>query len=334
MLRLPATPAPVASARIVEVLARFLRTDTAPKILFVYARDQRATELRDAAKAAKYEADVVPTVKEALKALHRSADYDAIVVDSGVPDAELPFALSQLRSDSDAGLLPLLLVATAGKKTDLTRMAERTKNTFVLPSFYVTKGEDLKRELDDAIKFAAAPEGLRKAPQDQQTWLQYEVRRAKGQALDEAERRQFARESLDWFAQMARGELTGYDLKPAQDALLAALTNKDRAAQALYILARFPGSETQQRLAGVLFDADKQPLHAIAAKELNRHIQKHGLVLTKDEITRLLDMEQRMEVAPEVRVELAVLVGTLQATAQQTGARLLGFVPDPPPAKE
>jgi CheY-like chemotaxis protein len=330
MLRLPATPAPVASTRIVDVLARFLRTEPAPKVLFVYANDERAAALRKAAKEAKYEADIAATVKDALKMVHKSADYDAIVLDSGIPDGELPFALAELRADSDAGLLPLLLVATDNKKADLTRTAERYNNIFILPSFFVTKGDDLKRELDDAIKFAAAPEGVRKAPADIQPWLQYEVRRAKGQPLSEAERQLFARESLDWFSLMARGELTGYDLKPAEDALLQALTNKDRAAQALYILARFPGAIAQQRLAGILFDADKQPLHAIAAKELNRHIQKHGLVLTKDQIGRLQDMEQRMDVAPEIRVELAVLVGTLRSTAQQTGSRLLGYVPDAP----
>ena len=328
ILRLPASQAPVASARVVDVLARFLRTGSAGKILFVYVKDQRATELRNAAREAKLESEVAPTVKEAIQLVHQTADYDAIVVDNGVSDAELPFVLSQLRADSDAGLLPLLIVAKAERKEDLARLTEQMPNTFVIPSVYVTKGADLKREVDDAIKFAAAPESVRKAPQDQQQWLRYEVRRSQGQALSEAERQQFGKDALDWFAQMARGELTGYDLKPAESALVQALNNKDRSAQALYIISRFPGSMTQQRLAGILFDADKGHLHVIAAKELNRHIQKYGLVLTADEIARLRDMEQRMDVPPEVRSELAVLVGTLRATAQQTGSRLLEFRPD------
>jgi CheY-like chemotaxis protein len=333
MLRLPSSPAPVASARIVDILGRFLRTTPAPKVLFVYAKDQRATELRKAAKDAMYEAEFAANAKDALKLLHKSADYNAIVLDAGVPDAELPFALTELRADSDAGLLPLLVVATDNKKADLTLAAERFKNTFILPSFFVAKGEDFKRELDDAIKFAAAPESVRKAPADMQPWLRYTVRRAKGQPLSEAERQRFAGDALGWFALMASGELTGYDLKPAQDALLAAVINKERAAQALRVLARFPGSEMQQWLAGVLFDAEKQPLHAIAAKELNRHIQKHGLVLTKDQVGRLRDMEQRMDIAPEVRVELAILVGTMRGTAQQTGSRLLGYSLEQPEKK-
>ena len=106
---------------------------------------------------------------------------------------------------------------------------------------------------------------------------------------------------------------------------------KDEAVQALYILARFPGAEAQQRLAGILFDPAKRTLHAIAARELTRHIQKNGLVLTDDQINLLRAMEQAKDVPPEIRVELAVLVGTLRATAQQTGTRLLGYVPERTP---
>jgi CheY-like chemotaxis protein len=328
ILRIPTSQAPVASARVVEVLARFLRTGTAPKILFVFARDQRATELRNAAMEAKYQADVAPTLKDAFQLLHKTADYDAIVLDVGVPAVELPRALASLRADSESGLLPLLLVASADRKSDLTQLASNYRNTFVLPSVYATKGADLKRELEEAIKFSVAPDSVIKAPEDQQPWLKYEVRRNQGQALSEMERARFAKASLDWFAQMARGELTGYDLKPAEDAILQALNNKEDSKLALLVLARFPGSMVQQRLAGILFDADKQHLHAIAAKELNRHIQKNGLVLSKDEIGRLRALDQGITENPEVRAELAVLVGTLRATAQQTGSRLLNFRPD------
>ena len=41
-----------------------------------------------------------------------------------------------------------------------------------------------------------------------------------------------------------------------------------------------------------MFDADKKHLHGIAARELNRHIQKNGLVLTDDQINVLRAMEQ------------------------------------------
>src|SRR5206468_2309311 len=111
----------------------------------------------------------------------------------------------------------------------------------------------------------------------------------------------------------------GYDLKNAKDALLVALNNKDTSVQALYVLSRFPTQEMQQRLAGILLDKDRADLHVVAAKELNRHLQKNGLMLPADQINLLREMETRPDVPAPVRVELAILVGTLRTTPQQSG---------------
>jgi CheY-like chemotaxis protein len=330
MLRLPATPTPVASTRIVEVLTRFLQTQPEPRVLFVHVKDERANELRTVAKEAGYAADAAPDVKTALEYLHRSADYDAVVLDSSVPEGELPFVLNQLRNDSACSFLPLLLITAPEKKADAKRTAERNRNVFVLPAAYAAKGPELKRELEDAIKFAAAPDSVQKAPEDAQQWLRYEVRRDKGQMLSAAERGKFAKDALDWFAQMARGELAGYDLKPAKDALLTALNNKDTATQALYVLSRFPGQDIQQRLAAMLFDPKRAELHVTMARELNRHIQKNGMHLTQDQVDRLRELEASTDTPPALRVELAVVMGTLRATPQQTGSGLLRYSGDEP----
>jgi CheY-like chemotaxis protein len=335
LLKLPTTPSPVASTRVVEVLRRFLLTDTRPRVLIVYARNERAAQLRNAAKEAGYESDVVPNAKEALELLHASAAYDAIILNNGMPDGELPFALTQLRADQDAGELPLLLIASSAKQTEMMAVAERKRNCFVLPEAWAINGSELKREIEDAVKLAAQPEPLRKAPEQQQTWLQYAVRRAKGQAVSEQEKKRFAREALDWFAQMARGELPGYDLLPAKYALLQALNNEEMAVQALRIIARYRTVEAQQRLAGILLDGKRANLHVLAAQELNRHIQRNGLVLNADQIKQVQQLEQHGDLAAPLRVELATLIGTLRTTPQITGSRLLSFRPDAaPPQKD
>jgi CheY-like chemotaxis protein len=334
LLRLPAAPTPVASTRIVQVLTRFLATPGGPpRVLIVHARDERATVLRNAAREAGYEPDVAATVKEAAEMLHRSAGYDAILLNNDVATIELPHVISQLRADQDGGRLPLLLIAPRDREAELTAVAAKARNTFMLPDVWAIKGAELKRQLADAIKFAAAPEPLRKAPAEQQPWLQYEVLRSKGQAVTEGERKLFAHQALDWFAQMARGELPGYDLMPAKDALVQALNNEEMAGQALRIIARFNNTETQQRLAGILLDAKKTTLHVRAAHELNRHIQKNGLVLKADQINQLREMDQRADLPPALRAELAILVGTLRTTPQATGEGLLRYIPDPEPKK-
>ena len=84
----------------------------------------------------------------------------------------------------------------------------------------------------------------------------------------------------------------------------------------------------QHRLAGLLFDSNRSTLHVVAARELNRHIQKNGLALNADQINLLRQMEQMADVPPPLRGELAILVGTLRTTPQMTGSRLLNYVPD------
>jgi CheY-like chemotaxis protein len=331
LLKLPSTQAPMASTRIVEILSRFLASDLTPKVLIVYGRGERATALRTAAKEAGYDADVAANVKDAVKLLHQSADYDAILLDDVVPANELPFALTQLRSDNEGGGLPLLLIASASREPEIKTASAGRRNTFVLPDVWATKGPELKKQLDDAIKFAAAPLPLRRAPKEQQSWLQYEVRRAKGQSVSEAEKKLFARESLDLFAQMARGELPGYDLRPAKDVLVTALNNDDTAMQALRILARFPASDAQKRLADIVLHPKKANLQLVAAQELNRHIQKNGLMLSSDQIKSLRDLEIQGDVTAPLRTELAVLVGTLRTTPVQSGSRLLNYTPDQEP---
>ena len=332
LLKMPISQSPVASTRIVEVLRRFLQTDTRPRLLIVYARYERAAQLRDAAKEAGYESDVVGSAREALVLLHNSAAYDAILLNDDLPPGELPIALSQLRADQDAGRLPLLLIASSANEAELALAAQRTRNAFLLPEVLAVKGPALKRQLEEAIKVAAAPEPLRQAPSVQQSWLKYEVRRAKGQALTVDEKKKFARDALDWFAQMARGELPGFDLLPAKNALLQALNNDEMAVQALRIIARYQNVEAQQRLAGIVLRAKKEKLdekkeqfQVIAAQELNRHIQRNGLVLTADQIGQLQELEQMTALPPSLRAELAAVVGTLRTTPRMTGSRLLNY---------
>jgi CheY-like chemotaxis protein len=331
MLKLPESTAPVASTRIVDILGRFIATDAVPRVLII-ARQERPAALRAAAKEAGFEADVVADAKDALTMLHRTADYDAIILDDFLSPQDLPFALTQLRADPDAAGLPLLLVAPTGKQDEIKSIAQRRRNTFVLPDVWATKGPELKQQLDEAIRLSAAPLSVRRAPEDQQKWLQYEISRSKGQALTETERKLFASEALDWLAQMARGELTGFDLRPARDALLRALAREETASQALHILARFPTTDSQRRLADIILDAKKSALHVEAARELSRHIQKNGLTLSADQVNQLRALEQRGDVPPAVRAELAVLVGTLRTTAAINGTRLLQYAPDPEPA--
>jgi CheY-like chemotaxis protein len=335
LMKLPSVQAPVAAARVVEVLRRFLASDPAPKVLIVFAKGDRAAELRKVVEGAGYRAEVAADTREAVLKLHESAEYDAILLNDTVPVGEMPFVVAQLRGDQDAGLLPLLIVTPPERKSDTARLVERSPNTFLLDAVWLKNSADLKKQLELDIKLAAAPDPMREAPPEQHKWVDYEIRRAKGQAFSDAERKKFATDALDAFGDMASGDLPGYDLKAAKDTLDQVLNDKDRAVKALHIVARFPGAETQKRLFGILTNPKQAPLHLIAARELNRHIHKYGMTLNQDQILLVREMENRKDLPPILRAELAILVGSLGSTTSQTGSRLLQYQPEvPAPPKE
>jgi hypothetical protein len=127
---------------------------------------------------------------------------------------------------------------------------------------------------------------------------------------------------------MARNEIQGYDVRPAQEAVTQALNSPDTATEALEILSRLPGAEPQTRLAGVVLDEGKDKMRIAAALELNRHVQKHGLLLNKTLVTELKS-EYKNSADPQLKAQLAITLGALRSSPVATGSRLIEFQPAP-----
>src|SRR5262249_62206287 len=104
--------------------------------------------------------------------------------------------------------------------------------------------------------------------------------------LTEAERKEYAEKALRWLARMARGETPGYDARPAGDSVLNALhqpnLSKEAVLAAVEIAGRLPGPRPQTELANVVMETTRPiEVRKAAAQELVRHLQTHGLALTR-----------------------------------------------------
>jgi DNA-binding response OmpR family regulator len=306
-LRMPEVP-PVAAARVVEVLRRMLAADGTPRALAAYVPNDKAMETRQALKAAGYEAVLARNLQEAFDKLHGSTDYDLILLHQGLPEKDLPFVLSQLRSDSDQGGLPIIVLTSKDRLEGVQKFVKKYPNIEVLPELALGLPEEVKAHVAALVK------------------------QSQGTKLTAEERKEFQRYALDALWRMARGEYAGFDVRPAQDAVVDALRSPDAAVPALEILGRIPGADTQNRLAGVVADPAREKLRVPAAKELNRHIQKYGILLGKKNVD---DLRAAYQTAtdPTLKGELAVVMGQLRVpTPQQTGAQLFQFRPDVPAA--
>ncbi|HWY86888.1 MAG TPA: hypothetical protein VNX28_09195, partial [Gemmataceae bacterium] len=234
--------------------------------------------------------------------------YDAIFLGSALPLKELPYLLTNLQADADQGQIPILLFASKDKKEILTQAVQRYRNVKVYPEIALVAGEDLKNLVEAQIKEAS------------------------GVKLALAERKEFARVALDVLWRMARGEIQGYDLRPAQDAVVETLRRPDMALEALEILGRISGQEPQVRLAAVVLNVGLGKERLPAAIELNRHIQKYGVMLDKAQVTGLKEAYKNADDDPALRGQLALVIGSLRLSPQATGVRLFEFRPDVPAA--
>jgi hypothetical protein len=265
--------------------------------------------------------------------------------------------LSQLRADQDAGLLPLLVIAPSGRDALLQRAVGRHRNAWILPEVVVAKNpEEFKTRLEESIKLAAMPDTALRAARAQQipgesgtwparrlgeqkppevryrSWLDEAALTAQGQKLTAEERKQFSGAAMDALWRMARGMIKGYDVRPAEQTIVDALNNEDLAVPAIEILMTLPGSDTQQRLAGLVLDPKRGKLRISAAAALNRHVQHHGLSLGNNQLKLLREAFAAPDTDPILRAQLAVLMGSVRGTAAQTGGQLYRFQRiDPPP---
>jgi CheY-like chemotaxis protein len=306
ILRMPRST-PVATSRVTEVLRRAASLEAAPKVLVADPNGDRANLVGQAIQKAGYQVVIANTGNTTLQRLATAADIDAILLDAAVNDPQLAYLIPQIRSDIDAGRLPIIVTGP------LQQIAELERRFGGIPGLTVTAETTnpgtLKALLDRSIK---AQEGM---------------------PLTEGERKDYAAQATLWLARMARGEVPGYDARPAQSALLQGLLSNDLAPLAVEAVGYLPGAEAQRQLARVVLDNTRPvPLRTAAAHSLIHSLQHFGSHLTADQIGGLQSL---YAAAPDakLRSRLAVIAGVLHPDARQTGMRLQGYVPNfTPPA--
>jgi CheY-like chemotaxis protein len=334
-LRLGTPPEPTTSGRVVEILRRFLAAETAPKALVAFAPADRHKDFRAALKGAGFETAFANNTREALEKLRATADYDVILIDQAVPASELPFVLSQLRADSDVGLLPVLILAAPARTASLTRADLRHANVWVVPDNLAAKAGEFKGKIEEVIKLALAPAGIARLPEAQRRWLLEDLAQSSGQKLSAKERQQFAAEAMQYLWEMAKGDLKGYDIRPAVQDVVQAIRSPELAPQALEILGRLPGLTAQVRLADTALSDDPAwaKLRVPAARELNRNIRANGLSLDRNQLKAVQRVYDNPKTDADLRAELALVLSQRQVGSRLTGQRLRDYSPAPPPKK-
>ena len=145
------------------------------------------------------------------------------------------------------------------------------------------------------------------------------------------ERTKFRNDAMTYLWKMGRGEIPGYDVRPAEDTLRDTIRIDELAPKALETAGRLPGRDAQSWLAGVVIDPDRQSLRLSAVMLLKEHIQKNGLLLNKSQIAGLKDLHrdlaEKMGPSSELTAQLALVLSSLRISPALTGNRLSEFKP-------
>jgi len=420
LLRIPAAPSPTAAGRVVDVLARFAAIDPQPKakpvVLIAFADDAIAEAVARAIREVsfgvgkqeiRFEVEKAASGRAVLQRLKKSADVDALLIDTQLPDPGLPSLLAQLRADPAFAGLPLWLVTPWDTQESLKQRqvqlegdlhAFRLRKRMLFEERVRTEANYLNAKANAAAPFKARLDRLdkelegfgqekedallaaRKAVERQllsapparepalrrlvehyrHTWLMAEsvardatfLKRALAQPLADAagtltepERKHYAEQSLNWLSRIAKGEVSGYDFTPAEDALYKALQSSalDEKAlkDAIEATARLPvprgGDKAQTELARIVVDPQRKPaVRLTAAVELQRLIQRASPALTRAEAEKLHEVRNAPGTDENLREAVAHVIGALRPDARLTGERLKDFDPRPPapPPKE
>jgi CheY-like chemotaxis protein len=308
---------PPAPARVVDVLRRMVAAEplaaARPKVLIAHAKEDVTTAAMQALQQAGFQPAVAHTGREVLQRLNAAADVDLLVVDADLPDPGLAALLGQVRSDVNSGLLPVVVLVGPDREEHLRLMTDRYRNVHL------------------------APPGLALDSEAQKKILPVLIAEAIGAPLGDTTLKAYGERALGWLAAMGRGELAGYDIRPAGDAVLEALRSgrlgKEGQLWAIEVAGHLPGARPQQELAEVIIDPNRDPaVRTAAAQELVRHIQQHTPALAANEVKALQELYASSTTDPTVRANVALVMGSLRPSARLTGERLEGFQPPPPAA--
>jgi CheY-like chemotaxis protein len=164
--------------------------------------------------------------------------------------------------------------------------------------------------------------------------LEQVLRQGADTALPEAERKANANEAVKLLGRMARGDLPGYDVRPAEDAVLAALRDnrlsEDATSAAVIVVGHMPTARGQAALEEVLLKPYPERIRLEAGDELVRNLQRNQVLLTAqqaDAVVRAFALEKD----GPIKVRMGMVVGVINRDPRRTGELLRGF--DPLPTK-
>lgn len=284
-------------SRVVAILARSLNSDAAAAGLVVNASLERGATIAGALGQMGYEPQVARTGRGGFRIATQRGDVELILLQLNTVRWPLSQTLANLRADSRTKNIPIVIYGPAERRHRVDSHLRRySMVTYVTEA---TSRDTLALQIDP---FLASIKSSPLTPKQR------------------AEQRSAA---AFWLAHIAAGKRSKiYDLRPAQSALIGAVTDAKLAENALPALAAIASKDAQQTLdmMAVNTTADIK-FRRTAAALLATHIQRSGLLLTNTQVAALRQLFATAT-DPELATAMAAVIGTLKPDRKRAGERV------------
>lgn len=300
------------SNRIVSILARAASDPGQPRAIVIDTDGARGTVTSDYLTDGGYEAVVTTTGREGFELAATSAGVEIVLVHVNCQRWDLTQTLSNLRADARTAALPIVVYGPTALRGEVARLVSRSA-----PSTYVAESASASDFLGQLLPFV---KHLKTPPQSpQERALQKEA-------------------AIYWLATIGGNNLAKiFDISQAENELSTAVDDPTVTKNALVALGAIGTRLAQRRLSDVALNSlGTETAREIAAGQLAFHIQRFGLLLTKDEVISLQEGWKTTD-QPGVKAALASVIGSLRPNATIVGERLRDFpiptanaVPAPP----
>ncbi len=298
------------SGRVAEILTRALGDSGGPAVLVIDPNPERANNVAGMFQQLKYRGQPITrlTGQQGFHAAVQRNDVELVAIQANVTGWDLSQTLANFRADARTASLPILIYGPDWAEAGVQGILKRTP----LTGFFVESVTlDYFREQVEPFL-----NGLKSEP------LSAEERAAQASA------------AAYWFAHIASSHRTDiFDITPAEQALSESIENPDIAGNAIQALAAIPTKTVQRRLEAVAVNAVYPiPFRELAAIQLAFHIQRHGMLLTSDQVREVRAAVISADNS-QLASALASVVGSFKPTPRTVGTRLQQFPIQSPLAK-
>ncbi len=342
LLQIPNSAASRETTRVVEVLRRAVAVEPEvrqrPKVLIGYFNENLRNQIAAVVTAIGYDAVAVSTGREMMQRLGQASDIALLLFEEELPNPGLFQLLGQLRSDRFAGQLPILLTAAPPRTDDSGRLPADPRQRQLLLGEAARREVKLRRDTAFYPAVTVIPVTIALDTNALRPFIRSRLDDPANPTLSANELKDYAEHSIENLARLARGEIAGYDVDPAGPSVIAALRSPSKLTPkgqgfAIEIVARIRSEEAQTVLANVLADGKRTTAVRIAAANaLVRNIQQFSPLLTHAQMRALADMYADPRLEEPLKTTVAVVLGSLQPNARQSGDLLLRYQPPAPGA--